>query len=196
MAHFNFSPRILLVTIALVSLSACASISAVGPGPVEIGKSYRISTGEVWSKYPPQSRTNTAATMTIDGTLLNTLSFVDGLKPGESIIYTSDRDKLIPKYRADMSASELVDFVLDSYSAQGLANGKMTDLRPEKFGTLDGYRFDFTGAYKSGLELSGTGKIAQQGDNLHIIIFYAPSEYYYGLRKDEVDGILASVSLL
>ncbi len=196
MAHFSFPARLSFVLIALIGLSACASISAVGPGPVDIGKSYRISTGEIWSKYPPQNRTNTAATMTIDGTLLNTLSFVEGLEPGQSIIYTSDRDKLIPKYRADMTASELVDFVLDSYSAQGLANGKMTDLRPEKFDRLDGYRFDFTGAYKSGLELSGTGKIAQQGDKLHIIIFYAPSEYYYGLRKNEVDGILASVSLL
>jgi hypothetical protein len=196
MAHFNFLPRTIFVVIALVSLSACVGVTAVGPGPVEIGKSYRISTGEIWSKYPPQARTNTVAFMTIDGTMLNTLSFVDGLQPGQSIIYTSDRDKLIPKYRVDMSASELVDFVLDSYAVQGLANGKMTDLRPEKFGPLDGYRFDFTGAYNSGLELTGTGKIAQQGENLHIILFYAPSEYYYGLRKDEVDGILASVSLL
>ncbi len=179
----------------LVALAACETISAVGPGPVEIGKVYAVNTGKVWSKFPGESRTHRVASMTIDGQRLNSLDFFDGLKPGQSIVYTADRDKLIPKYQADMSANELADFILDSYAVQGLANPKTTSLQPEPFDQMKGYRLEFTGAYRSGLVLRGVAKYAVREDRLYMIIFYAPEEYYYGLHENEVNALLASATL-
>lgn len=186
--------RKLTAIAALVSLVACTGITAV-TGPFEVDGGYKVQLGETWSAFPKDSRTK-LRNLTIDGTSLNSLTFAASLKDGHMLIKTYDREKLIPKYRSDMTMTEIVEFIRDSLSAGGMNDAMITTVRPDRFGSIDGVRFDISGATERGLLMSGTGKAAIENGQLHLIVYTAPTEYYYGLHKEEVNAILDSVELL
>lgn len=184
-----------LALMLLVFTSGCVGITAVGPGPFEIKEAYQVQLGKTWTAYP-RGESIRVQSLTIDGLTLNALRFGADLEDGQALIKTTDREQLIPVFRADMLPVEIAEFVQDTLTYAGLRDVELVNLRPEKFGTLDGLRADMTGAQVNGLKLSGTVKAAIEEEKLHLIFYYAPSEYYHGLHKDEVDQILASVKLL
>lgn len=190
-------PNLILVSVMALLLSACGTVAAVKPGPFEPYKELRVTLGETWTAYPMASRTK-LRNLTIDGLTLNQLSFAGPIEDGESLIVTSrgDKEKLVPKFRSDMGEFELIEFVTDSLMAVGLENLKTRDVRAEPFGTLSGVRFDFGGSAASGLNYAGTAKLAVNDGKLHLILYYAPAEYYFGLHKAEVEKILRSVTLI
>ena len=183
-----------LLCLACAGLAGCQSIVAVD-GPFEIDRAYRVTLGEPWTAYPRDGKTR-LRTLTIDGTALNSLTFAGALEDGHSLIKTYDREKLMPKYRSSMSLTEAVEFIRDSLAYGGLQDAEMTYVRPAKFGSLDGAQFDFAGATELGLKMSGVGKVAQEDGKLHLIVYTAPTEYYFGLHEAEVNAILDSVELM
>ena len=187
--------QILIILVFLVGLAGCTGIELTGPGSFDVQKSYQVSLGKPWSAYPYESRTHIQE-LTIDGMALNALSFASDVKDGDALIYSADPKKLIPRFRSDMSESEVIEFIKDTLAYNGLENVEVSDIRPESFGTLSGIRFDMSAATQRGLNLLGTCKAAIEDGRLHFILFTAPSEHYYGLHIDEVNTILDSVRLL
>jgi len=190
-------PNLILVAALALLLSACGTVAAVQPGPFEPYKEVKVTLGKTWTAYPMASRTK-LRNLTIDGLALNQLSFAGPIEDGESLIVTSrgDKEKLVPKFRSDMGEFELIEFVTDSLMAVGLENLKTSDIRAEPFGTLSGVRFEFGGAAASGLKYAGTAKLAVDDGKLHLVLYYAPAEYYFGLHKAEVEKILRSITLI
>ncbi|NHK27539.1 hypothetical protein FF098_006450 [Parvularcula flava] len=189
-----FIRKSLLTVLLLVAMSGCVGLMPV-KGPLDVDGAYRITLGETWSAYPRDSRTK-LRNLTIDGEALNSLTFAASLEDGHTLIRTYDRQRLLPVYRSDMSQTEVVEFIRDSLSVGGMADATITSLRPEPFGALEGVRFDVKGATQRGLNMSGTGKAAIEDGKLHLIIYTAPTEYYFGLHEYEVNEILASIELL
>lgn len=184
--------RIALILAALTALSACASITAEGPGPFTYNNSVTVDLGKTWTAYPRNGRAD-SQTLTIDGQLLNQLYFGDEIEDGDSLIYLTSREKIVPKFRADMNPSEIAEFIADSLSYVNFQNVETTGLRPEPFGELDGLRFDMTADTTAGLNMAGTVKAAFDGKHLRVILYLAPTTYYYGLHRDEVENIMQSV---
>jgi len=183
-----------LAILLLTGMAGCVGITPV-TGPFEVDGAYRVTLGETWSAYPRDSRTK-LRNLTMDGEALNSLTFAASLEDGHTLIKTYDRHRLLPVYRSDMSQTEVVEFIRDSLSVGGMADATITSLRPEPFGSLDGVRFDVKGATQRGLNMSGTGKAAIENGKLHLIIYTAPTEYYFGLHEYELNEILASIELM
>lgn len=188
--------RLITSVVLMLTVAACASSNLVQPGPYAPSKRIEIDVSTPWTAYPYNTRTKTRV-LTIDGTLLNQLTFITGIKDGDSIVPTriGDREKLVPKFRSDMGDFEIAELLVDSLTVVGMVDVTPSNVRPEAFGALDGVRVDFTGALASGLLYTGSVKAAVEGDELHAVYYYAPTEYYYGLHKDEVDAVFASVRL-
>lgn len=186
----------LVASASLVLLAACETIVAVEPGSFEPNKSFSVDVGKTWTAYPPAARTQ-SRTLTVDGTLLNSLVFSDSIGDGGSLLPVArgDKERLIPTFRADMTEFEIAEFISDSLAVAGFVNVTTENLRPDMFDQLEGLRLDFTGAQASGLEFKGTAKAAVQDDRLLLILYYAPAEYYYGLHAEEVERIMQSASL-
>ncbi|GGD02720.1 hypothetical protein GCM10011342_09620 [Aquisalinus flavus] len=183
-----------LAGLLVTAMAGCVGITPV-TGPLDVDGAYRITLGETWSAYPRDTRTK-LRNLTIDGDALNSLTFAASLEDGHTLIKTYDRERLLPVYRSDMSQTEVVEFIRDSLSVGGMADATITSLRPEPFGPLEGVRFDVTGATQRGLNMSGTGKAAIEDGKLHLIIYTAPTEYYFELHEYEVNEILGSIELL
>jgi len=181
----------------MLALSACVSIKSVPAGSYKVGDVFAVDLGQQWSELSPNLVPGFAGkVLTIDGPLLGRLQLAGGIAPGQSLLKAPDKEHKVPAFRADMSLSEIAGFVTDSLAAQGLKDVSARDIVPAAFGTEEGVRFLLTARTEQGLDMSGNVLAAKKSGKLSVIIFLAPTEYYYGLHAAEVDHILGTVRYL
>jgi hypothetical protein len=130
--------------------------------------------------------------LSIDGPLLNRLYLV-ALEPGESLLRPRDNDTPRPIYRADMTDTELVEFVIDCVAVEYQAP-EAGALRPQTFAGQPGVRFDISTQTAEGLNMSGAALVARAGDRLNLMLFLAPSEHYYAAMLPEIETIFAGAT--
>ncbi|OQW59761.1 MAG: hypothetical protein A4S17_02375 [Proteobacteria bacterium HN_bin10] len=175
--------------------AGCVSIPLVKAGSYQArGTSFAVTLARPWSDV-----TNVLVivprgvrVLTIDGVGLNQL-YLASIAPDASLIRVADRDTPRPTYRTDMGDTELVEFVIDSLATAGLQDPSSSGLRPQPLAGAPGVRFDISARTAAGLNMSGAALAARAANNsLHLLLFLAPSEHYYGAFAQEVDAIFAS----
>lgn len=122
---------------------------------------------------------------TIDGTALNSLSILSGIKANEHVFMLTKEKKRRPDgpwFRPGMRPDEVRDIILDGLRGQSWSNVSAENLRPQRFGSVDGLRFDITMTSVDGLAYSGTVAAAEKDSKLRLLLWKAPSEHYY--RRD------------
>lgn len=130
---------------------------------------------------------------TIDGPDLNLLRIYSRIRPGEHVFQRARRRASQPDgpwFRPDMRADELRDLVLDGLREEGAAQIDSDRLRPHRFGDVPGLRFDFAMSSPAGLRYRGTAAAAVRAGQLTVVLWYAPTEYYYGRDIDAVNRML------
>ncbi|MBX3428081.1 MAG: hypothetical protein KF779_00710 [Hyphomonadaceae bacterium] len=192
----NTTRRGLLVAVAGGAVaSGCATIPLVRAGAYQAkGAAFSVMLARPWSDMTttvPQPRG--VRVLTLHGLQLNQL-YLAGIAPGGSLMRVADRDTPRPTYRTDMSEQELVEFVIDSLATMNFQDPQSTGLRPQNLAGAPGVRFEINTRLETGLNFSGTALVARSGDNLHLLMFLAPSEYYYGAFVQEVDAMFASAT--
>jgi hypothetical protein len=176
------------------ALASCAT-AAIDAGPYKAGPT-TITLSRQWSDITsliPQLERGVRV-LSIDGPYLNRLYIASDIREGRSLLRPRDRDTPRPTYRADMSDSELVEFVVDCLS-QEYHDPEVGALRPQNLGTATGVRFDITTRTDEGLNMSGTALVARRGDRLHLLLFLAPTEHYYAALLPDVERIFSSAAL-
>ncbi len=175
-------------------LSACATITLAEAGAFRVGDAFSVTLRRPWSDLSaalPQ-RSPGVHLLTIDGVSLNQF-YLASLKPGTPLFRPADRDTPAVTYRADMSESELVEFMIDSL-ASSYEQPEAANLRPQSLAGAGGVRFEISARTAAGLNVSGTALVARAGDDLNLLVFMAPSEHYYGAYAAEVDSMFASAA--
>lgn len=191
----NFTRRGLLAAAAGGALLAgCATVTLAPAGAYRTERAFAVTLQRPWSDMtamltprPPGVRL-----LTIDGPALNQL-YLASIAPGGPLFRHADRDTPVVTYRADMSDTELVEFVIDSLAVT-YQDPQSTALRPQTLAGSPGVRFDISARTQAGLNMSGTALVARTGDKLNLLVFVAPSEHYYGAFAQEVDAIFASAT--
>lgn len=178
-------------------LSACAGMPKAVSGPYAVGKSYSVNLDRQWADVTPilVSKPKGVRLLSIDGPLLNQLWITEGLADGAHLVKPLAKEAPTPMFRADMSESELIEFMSDSLIALDLQRLEMRRATPAKFGAADGLRLEWTGKTKEGLDMSALALVAEHNSKLHIILFVAPSEHYFGAQRANVEQIMASATL-
>lgn len=178
-----------------VLLSGCATIKLAPAGAFSArGTDLQVTLTRAWSdltgagQQPPGVRL-----LTVDGVLLNQL-YVASIEPGGALVKIADRDTPRPTYRADMTQTELVEFVIDSLATFGYQEPQSTALRPQTLAGAQGVRFDISARTQPGLNISGTGLVAHANGKLQMLLFLAPSEHYYGAFLPEIESVFASAT--
>ncbi len=136
---------------------------------------------------------------TIDGVALNSLSIFSGVKPGEHV-FMKTREKTSrpdgPWFRAGMRPEEIRDIVVDALREQNWVNVSSDNLRPQRFGTLDGLRFELAMTSPDGLIYKGAVAAAEKDGKLTLLFWKAPAEYYYGRDAAAVAKMLDSIKFV
>ena len=205
---------IILLLIVLLFIGGCTYYTAVPAERRDIGALYSVKSNVTWS----QADEGGIQVWTIDGPLLEALRFVT-LNDGDTLFRSSNRDAKLPRFRSHMTPNEVVEFFvasLKSFSggvdtyllAKGMVDVKsiragsinassldIQNLRPADFGSLPGFRFDFSFLSKEGLERQGVALGSIQNNKLLLMVYTGTREYYFGKHEQEVETIFSSVEL-
>lgn len=186
----------LAILILVLSLSACGGAGGplVRPGPNPAGGKLMIDSEMEWTRL----QTTRYQLWTMDGELLNRLYLVPTVREKEFIFLGQRQTKRRPDgafYQRGLRPDELRDLILDGLRAAGTANVEARNLRPARFGSRDGLRFEFSLANEEGLKFQGMAAAFEHEKGLSLAIFMAPTEYYYPRDEAKVSKMLDTLRL-
>ena len=168
--------------LAIVLLTACASPGGTlqAAGSVDLFDMH-LTTDLNWARIKDSFQHEEI--WTIDGMALNSLSIFSDIEPGQHVFMlgkarTSRPDG--PWFQAGMRPEEIRDIIVAAMQGQKMVNITTDNLRPQKFGAVDGLRFEFTMSNADGLIYKGTVAAAEKDGKLDVLLWKAPAEYYYG----------------
>ncbi|MFB3151000.1 MAG: hypothetical protein ACE10M_10595 [Alphaproteobacteria bacterium] len=179
-----------LFVLALL-IAACVQYSLVKAEKVAIGDVYTVDAQIAWSK-KTEGKTEI---WTVDGPLLQELRFIKGIEDGDAL-FRGRAGKKLPPFKSKMTAIEIKELFETSLAQIGVARLKTLNLRPESFGKVAGFRFEFTYALKNGLEKQGFALGAVIDEKLHMIIYSGTRLHYYPKHKDDVERLVRSIRMI
>lgn len=182
----------LLLWVALAVLTACATGGRLqSAGRTEVA-GLAFDTSLDWARYSGSRQ----ETWTIDGTALNQLRLITGTKPREHVFHRGRQRRNAPQgpwYTPGLRPDELHELLLAALREEGWAEVASRDLRPARFGTVDGLRFEFTMASQRGLRYGGTAAMFERDGTLTTIYWQAPLEHYHPRDAAAVAALIDSV---
>lgn len=183
---FRFLPAL---TFALL-VAGCATYSLIEPKRTAVGDLYTVEPQIRWSA----TRIGRAEIWTVDGPSLQAIRFVKGLGDGETLFEGKTQAKR-PQFKKDMSASDIMEFVVDSLSVQGSQKIAARSLRPVPFGNNPGFRFEMSFVSREGLDQEALVEGALIAERLHLIIYSGARAHYFPKFKPEVERLMESIRM-
>ena len=172
-------------------IAACVQYSLVKAEKVAIGDVYTVDAQILWNK-KTEGKTEI---WTVDGPLLQELRFIKGIEDGEAL-FRGGAGRKFPPFKSKMTAIEIKELFETSLAQIGVARMRTLNLRPESFGEVPGFRFEFTYVLKNGLEKQGFALGAVIGELLHMIIYSGTRLHYYPKHKDDVEALVRSIRMI
>lgn len=198
------------LTAAACALTGCSSIGGGEYGysdyaPVNVR---RVSVGDgSMSVVPPRpwnrrrdvlfDDVRSVELWTLDGPLLDGITFISGLRSGHFMVRQSHRaDQQVPKFRADMPPPEIAAMLESLYRVQGGAVDFHTlSIKPRPFLGTNGFQFDYEHLDDDELWRKGRAVGAVIDGHLYLIMFDAARSHYYDAALPDFEAIVASARL-
>ncbi|MEX2223229.1 MAG: hypothetical protein WEG40_15670 [Candidatus Rokuibacteriota bacterium] len=171
-------------------LAGCARYTLVEPKARTIADLYTVEPQTRWSALTDGKW----EVWTVDGAGLEAIQFLKGLEDGEPLFRTSDAQKRM-KFRKPMAPSELAELLADGLSSIGVQNIAVTNLRPQKFGSADGFRCDLTFLTKNGLEKQGMAAGGTMNGRLYLVLYTGTKLHYYEAHRAHAEQIIQSIRM-
>ena len=202
--------KILAPAAALALLAGCADTGGgggVGFGYYSLVQPRTVSVARNTMQVTPTTRWNRIPrgiyeisreeNWTLNGPLLDSLSFIGGLENNKKIVFQrrSD-DRKVPNFRSDMSPPEIAAMIESFYRIRGGATRfDMTNLAPRQFLGYNGFQFDYD--YLGGDEVERRGRAvgAIINGRFYLALFDAARLHYFGAGLPEFENIVQSARL-
>ena len=180
--------RLVIMVLMSALLSGCAAWTLVGGERQRVAGHYSVAPQIAWSRF----KQGNVELWTVDGPALQAVRFFDGLEDGDTLIASPQTEKL-PTYANSMTPTEVEEFVVHSIERAGAANVDASNLRPWRFGSRDGFRFDLSFVDAGGLEMSGLVAGAADGGKLYLIMYTGTRAHYFPKYARQVERVLESI---
>ena len=202
--------KLILVTAAAVSLSACSSVGSEGGGfglytavpvkPVNVGNgSLTVIPPRAWNKQRRFFFDDVAYVedWTLNGPLLDSMMFIAGLPDRRTLVRQRSTDsQQVPMFRSNMTAPEIVSMLESAYRVRGGAvDFRTLSLTPRPFLGANGFQLDFE--HLDGDELWRRGRAvgAVINGRLYLIMLDAARSHYYADTIRDFEAVTASARL-
>ncbi|MGF1605732.1 MAG: hypothetical protein ACFB22_05285 [Rhodothalassiaceae bacterium] len=188
--------RPLLCVLAVMLLAGCVERHrAVGAGvhPVAADKTIRLQPASGWNRLAQAgAHRSRGEVWTREGRYLDWLGIWGGLKPGQTLFANPASDRgYYPRIRYPMLPHEVADMIESSLRLrQGAHIFHLTALGPRPFLGLDGFQIDFRFIGSDEVARQGRAVGAFAGGRLFMMLFHAPSLYYFDAQIGRVDGLI------
>ncbi len=134
---------------------------------------------------------------TQNGPLLDGISFVTGLKNGETLVRQTRRnDQQVPKYRSNMTAPEIAAMLESLFRVRGgTVEFRTLGLAPRVFLGRPGYQYDFEHLDGDEVWRRGCAVGATVDGRLYLTLFDAIRAHYYDAALADFEAITNSARL-
>ena len=188
-----------LAGVVILLFTGCVQYSLVGPGPHKVGGALTVDTAISWNKIPaalaPSKR---AEVWTVDGTLLDSITFYTGIKDGDPLTRrkkASDGTEFAV-FKSDMLPNEIVEiFESTMVKVSGAPLIETRNLRPVTFAGGPGFQFEYTFVSGDEVERKGFAMGAVRDGKLYLALYLAARIHYYETYLADVQRILESAQL-
>ena len=200
---------ILFAATMSIGLSACAGgLGSAGFGNYSLVRvrdtgvgndSLRVTPPREWNRQHGQLFVDIREVedWTLNGPLLDGISFVTGLKSQRTLVRQTRRDdRQVPKYRANMTAPEVAAMLESLFRVRGgTVEFRTLGLAPRPFLGQPGYQFDFE--HLDGDEVWRRGRAvgATVDGRLYLILYDAARSHYYDAALPDFEAITNSARL-
>ncbi len=202
------SSKIVLAAVAL-SLSSCTGIGGGGlsdyfglvrPQSVRVGDGgMAVTAPREWNR---QRRlffddVRWVEDWTLNGPLLDNMSFISGLPHGRYLIQTNRRDaQQVPRFHSNMTAPEIQSMLESAFRVRGGAVDFNTlSLQPRQFLGRPGFQFDFEHLDSDEVWRKGRAVAAVIDGRLYLIMIDAVRSHYYPEALADLEALVASAQL-
>ena len=202
--------RIIVLLAAAASLSACSTLGGEGFGysdyslvrvhDVSVGDgSLIVAAPRPWNRHRPELFEDVRAVedWTLDGPLLDGISFVSGLESGHYLIrQRRTENEQVPKFRAEMTPPEIAEMIESLYRVRGGAvDFKTLSLQPRAFLGTKGFQLDYEHLDDDELWHRGRAVGTVINNRLYLILLDAAKSHYYDETLPDFESIVASARL-
>lgn len=134
---------------------------------------------------------------TLNGPLLDDLTFISGLPHGKYLIHTNKRDaQQVPRFHSDMTAPEIQALLESAYRVRGGAvDFRTLSLQPRQFLGYPGFQLDYEHLDEDELWRKGRAVGAVIGGRLYLVMLDAARQHYFPDELDDFEQIVASAKL-
>ena len=193
-----------------VALSACSTLGGEGYGfsDYSLVKAREVSVGDhsmtvtpprPWNRRRPTLFEDIRAVedWTLDGPLLDGISFVTGLPSGKDLIrQRRTADQQVPKFSAEMTPPDIAAMLESLYRVKGGAvDFKTLSLQPRLFLGVNGFQLDYEHLDDDELWRRGRAVGAVIDGRLYLIVTDAAKSHYYDATLPDFEAIVASAQL-
>lgn len=191
-------PTCLAAGLALLALAGCVNqFNLAGPGAVASAGGLSLSPGLAWNRQSPSELVITSAAplelWTQDGTALQNMLVFGGVPDGQGLFKKYHDRSEFPAFRAGMTASEIVELIDATLGKMfGSTLIQTADLRPAKFGGVDGFQFAFSFTGKDEIDRNGIAVGAVKDGKLYLLLYAGSRLYHFGKYRPEVERIFQS----
>jgi len=161
------------------------------------GSELVVKPGNEWNKLPQSpNQTEWDETWTLNGPLLDAMSFVGGLPDGKSLLTQKKKDdRKVPVFQADMSPQDLVSMLEASYRVRGITVFDIESVNPADFLGGKGVRVHFKYAPNDGISKKGVCVARVVDKKLYVVKLEGVSSHYFDAALPEFDQMVASARL-
>ena len=134
---------------------------------------------------------------TLNGPLLDGISFVTGLKGGDTLVRQRRRDdRQVPKFRSNMTGPEVAAMLESLFRVRGgTVDFRTLGLAPRSFLGQPGYQFDFEHLDSDEVWRRGRAVGATVNGRLYLVLLDAARAHYYEAALPDFEHITNSARL-
>lgn len=202
--------RLFALILAAASLPACSSLGSGESGVsdyayvpvkrVNVGnRALSVEPPRPWNRIRGQlfRDIHEVEDWTLNGPILDGISFVTGLKGGRYLVYQrKTEDQQVPKFRSDMTPPEIAAMLESLYRVRGGAiEFRTLGLQPRQFLGHQGFQLDYEHLDTDELWRKGRVVGAVIGDRLYLILYDGARTHYYDNGLPDFEAIVASARL-
>ena len=202
--------KLLALTVAAATLPACSSLGGGEGGfsdyafvpvkRVHVGNSaLSVEPPRPWNRLRGQlfRDIREVEDWTLNGPILDGISFVTGLKSGRYLVYQrKSEDQQVPKFRDDMTPPEIAAMLESLYRVRGGAvEFRTLGLQPRQFLAYPGFQLDYEHLDTDELWRKGRVVGAVIGDRLYLVLYDAARTHYYDNGLADFEAVVASARL-
>ena len=205
--------KLTAAALMLPSVAACSSIGGGDYGfnspyylvkanrETKVGnRSVAVTVPQPWNRVRPRLFDDVPEVedWTLNGPLLDTVTFVTGLKNSKAIVRQRQTDeRKVPIFRSDMTAPEIAAMLETLFRNRlGAADFKTLGLQPRTFLGVPGFQFDYEHLDSDELWRKGRTVGAVYGDRLYLVVFDAARSHYYDAELADVEAIINSARIV